>query len=324
MNPTTRQRNLGWGSRLLGIGVLITLGVGLLLGGNQQSVHASTSWWLKAESQYPAIVGTTLDNCSLCHTSAPSLNPYGMDFAKYAHDFSAIENLDSDKDGYTNVVEIRALTFPGDSASFPAPSATSTPTKAPPTATRTRTPIPPTATPTKIPPTPTRTQTPLPPSATPTNVPPTATRPPTSVPPSATPTKVLPTQTPTQDPPTATTTPTRTSTRVPPTATATKAPPTRTPMRPAPTATRSPAPKTQVSFRGRIDGLPGTRGRIGDWSISHRTVRVTSQTRISFDDNARIKIGATAVVRGTRMPDGSITANTIRILEDDEKGEHDD
>jgi len=67
--------------------------------------------------------------CLLCHDKAPftktGLNPYGKDLARQgsplrAASFKAIEALDSDKDGFTNLQEIQAGTLPGDPASKPA------------------------------------------------------------------------------------------------------------------------------------------------------------------------------------------------------------
>jgi hypothetical protein len=40
-------------------------------------------------------------------------NPYGDDFLNGGDDFAAIENLDSDSDGFTNIKEISERTFPG-------------------------------------------------------------------------------------------------------------------------------------------------------------------------------------------------------------------
>lgn len=66
--------------------------------------------------------------CLLCHDKAPftktGLNPYGQDLAgqpkpRNAASFKAIEKLDSDKDGFANLVEIQAGTLPGDPASKP-------------------------------------------------------------------------------------------------------------------------------------------------------------------------------------------------------------
>lgn len=75
--------------------------------------------------------GTTLASagCLLCHDKLPAtktgLNPYGADLATQAKPrtaaaFKAIEKLDSDKDGFTNLQEIQAGTLPGDPASKPA------------------------------------------------------------------------------------------------------------------------------------------------------------------------------------------------------------
>ena len=79
--------------------------------------------------------GTRLDTCNTCHTTGRSTNLYGTDLKsefsrmmnsrgqnlteKQTYDtFRAalrdIEELDSDNDQYSNIEEIRALTFPGD------------------------------------------------------------------------------------------------------------------------------------------------------------------------------------------------------------------
>ncbi len=77
---------------------------------------------------YPGAVGTRIDNCLLCHNSLSggSRNGYGTDFGNNSHNFTAIEPLDSDGDGFTNIVEINNLTFPGNASDFP-------PTVVPPT-----------------------------------------------------------------------------------------------------------------------------------------------------------------------------------------------
>jgi hypothetical protein len=65
--------------------------------------------------------------CVVCHAAMPptkALNAYGADYLKQkTRDnaaLRAIEKLDSDKDGATNIQEITAGTLPGDPASKPA------------------------------------------------------------------------------------------------------------------------------------------------------------------------------------------------------------
>jgi hypothetical protein len=84
--------------------------------------------------------GSRLDTCTTCHaSSSPSkenLNPYGNDFGAANHDFGAIEAKDSDGDGFSNIDEINAGTFPGDPNENPNKKAE--PPKPAPTTTTTR------------------------------------------------------------------------------------------------------------------------------------------------------------------------------------------
>jgi hypothetical protein len=93
-------------------------------------VSANSNDLASVEAKYPNIVGTRLDTCSLCHTAPPTLNAYGAAYLAAGRNpaaFGAIENLDSDGDGWTNIQEIMALTFPGDPNDHPAAN-TATPT----------------------------------------------------------------------------------------------------------------------------------------------------------------------------------------------------
>lgn len=72
--------------------------------------------------------GTALASagCLVCHAKMPptkELNPYGRDYlgkkTRDAAALKAIERLDSDKDGFNNITEIKAGTLPGDPASKP-------------------------------------------------------------------------------------------------------------------------------------------------------------------------------------------------------------
>ncbi|MCS7184439.1 MAG: hypothetical protein NZ870_00710 [bacterium] len=62
-------------------------------------------------------------SCGLCHHSDDwSINSYGKDFYKYGLSLEAlskIEALDSDKDGYSNIVEIKSKSNPASSYSTP-------------------------------------------------------------------------------------------------------------------------------------------------------------------------------------------------------------
>ncbi len=94
------------------------------------TVQAKSSYLAQFISTYPQVAGTRLDSCNTCHTSVPARNPYGADFKSHGHNFQAIEQLDSDGDGYTNLQEIQALTLPGDPNSHPGgtqPNPTATP-----------------------------------------------------------------------------------------------------------------------------------------------------------------------------------------------------
>jgi hypothetical protein len=68
--------------------------------------------------------GTKLDSCVLCHINADpysdsARNNYGIDFKSNGHNFTKIEPLDSDKDKFVNILEIKKRTFPGNALSHP-------------------------------------------------------------------------------------------------------------------------------------------------------------------------------------------------------------
>jgi hypothetical protein len=76
------------------------------------------------ETTYPAAAGSRIDACNLCHNSpegGDARNSYGLSYASSGHNFAAIENIDSDGDGWTNLQEIKSLTFPGDANDHPTP-----------------------------------------------------------------------------------------------------------------------------------------------------------------------------------------------------------
>lgn len=176
-----------------------------------QSVQAFNSDLSAAHDQYPFIPNSRLDTCLLCHVSGSfARNPYGQAYKASGRNFVTIEILDSDGDGFSNLEELMALSFPGNPddvpvqptptfTPFPPATDTPTPTVEPPTATPTDappptdTPVPTDITPPTVTPIPTET-TPPPPYPGPTETPPTTTATPTDVAPGT------PTETPTQEP----------------------------------------------------------------------------------------------------------------------------
>ncbi len=81
--------------------------------------------------KYPFTAGTRIDSCDLCHIpglpqTIANRNAYGFDFGNQTlrftdpnQSFVNIELNDSDGDGFTNIVEINALTFPGNASDQP-------------------------------------------------------------------------------------------------------------------------------------------------------------------------------------------------------------
>lgn len=106
------MKRIKWGTVF---GVLLIL---IMVG----SAVAINSYLAAFRAQYAGTTGSVLDTCNLCHPggNTGSLNSYATAYAGAGYVYTAIENLDSDGDGFTNIVEINARTFPGDPTSFPA------------------------------------------------------------------------------------------------------------------------------------------------------------------------------------------------------------
>lgn len=99
--------------------ILATL-VGVILA-TAEPAAAKPEYTPLFEAAYPAASGSRIDTCSLCHTTVPSRNSYGTAWRNAARSFTAVNGADSDGDGYTNLVEITDLKFPGNAADHPAP-----------------------------------------------------------------------------------------------------------------------------------------------------------------------------------------------------------
>ena len=107
--------------------ILSSLIMTALILGAAGSVFATRTHMNNFNSTY-GTSSTVLNTCTLCHPSGTSThNAYSTAFRNAGHNFRTIENSDSDGDGYNNMVEINARTFPGDSASHPTTGDTAVP-----------------------------------------------------------------------------------------------------------------------------------------------------------------------------------------------------
>ena len=115
------------GGRPATLGVGLTLGAGLLLAaGGAQARPEYPGAFL---GQYGSTLSSAANDCSLCHSEVPALNPYGSDVAGSGSITSrlvAAEQANSDGDtdsaanACNNITEINAGTLPGSASSTPA------------------------------------------------------------------------------------------------------------------------------------------------------------------------------------------------------------
>ncbi|HWQ31812.1 MAG TPA: DUF5666 domain-containing protein [Blastocatellia bacterium] len=69
----------------------------------------------------------------------------------------------------------------------------------------------------------------------------------------------------------------------------------------------------ETKFIGKIESLPDTPDRTGDWKVSGRTVHVSSATTINQSD-APVAVGTIVKVEGTLQSDGSLNATKIETI----------
>lgn len=83
-------------------------------------IFATQSYLSVFTSTYPSVRGSQLESCATCHSpvKADFLNAYGLDLRDKGKNlnFKAIEALDSDEDGKSNIQEIKAEMYPGSQA----------------------------------------------------------------------------------------------------------------------------------------------------------------------------------------------------------------
>ena len=105
---------------------IITLLAVFFVMGTLGIAAAYSSYLTSFASTYPASTSASTFSCGICHIDPAGGGPrngYGTAYANAGHNFPAIESLDSDGDGSTNIAEITAGTNPGDATSYPAPVA---------------------------------------------------------------------------------------------------------------------------------------------------------------------------------------------------------
>ncbi len=108
--------------------VIVALAALTLVSGFFSSAYGKSTYLTSFNSTY-GTSGTVLNTCVLCHPGGKTsvLNSYATSYKNNNHSYPAIANIDSDGDGFTNITEINARTFPGDATSHPAPSDTTPP-----------------------------------------------------------------------------------------------------------------------------------------------------------------------------------------------------
>jgi cytoskeletal protein RodZ len=111
--------------RLLAAATLIVAAIGVILVVGNDRAAATSSIMSSFVSRYSP--SSKLASCTTCHNGTPSistLNPYGRALMNAGVSFAAIESVDSDGDGVSNLAEIQAGTFPGDASDKPATTTT--------------------------------------------------------------------------------------------------------------------------------------------------------------------------------------------------------
>ncbi|MDX2032244.1 MAG: DUF5666 domain-containing protein [Blastocatellia bacterium] len=74
----------------------------------------------------------------------------------------------------------------------------------------------------------------------------------------------------------------------------------------------SPAGGLPIKFTGKIEELPSTAGRVGDWKVSGKVIHVSASTEIE-QERGQVAVGATVEIEGLVQTDGSINALEIEV-----------
>jgi len=110
------MRNTPWYLVLMAFVFIVT---GLVGTASAKSTYLTLFNNTYPSATYPSTAA--IRNCSLCHPNSVTsqFNPFATDFKNAGHLFAPIETKDSDADGFTNIAEITAGTYPGLATSKP-------------------------------------------------------------------------------------------------------------------------------------------------------------------------------------------------------------
>lgn len=81
----------------------------------------------------------------------------------------------------------------------------------------------------------------------------------------------------------------------------------------------SPGSGVPITFSGKIEELPSTPSRVGDWKVLGRTIHVTAATKID-QSKGRIAVGALVEIEGLIQFDGSVNAIEIEVKPESSTG----
>jgi hypothetical protein len=109
-------------NRLLKFAPALVLAIALALPLTAGATGSYRDSWLSTYPDACQTLRSAATSCDLCHTSVPDLNPYGGAVLGHRTTMTTTNDLDSDGDGKTNIIEINACFLPGNSLSFPVPN----------------------------------------------------------------------------------------------------------------------------------------------------------------------------------------------------------
>ncbi|MBL8166522.1 MAG: hypothetical protein JNJ50_00115 [Acidobacteria bacterium] len=75
----------------------------------------------------------------------------------------------------------------------------------------------------------------------------------------------------------------------------------------------------ETKYSGKIEELPSTPGRVGDWKVSGKVIHVSAATKIE-QERGPVAVGAMVIIEGLLQTDGSINALEIEVLPDVSNG----